>query len=103
MTLPLNYQSMPIEEKNLSVRTILQQGVHQVTFTKVDGSERTMPCTLDKNIVPPAPIVEDKKPKEHKPETLSVWCTDAAAWRSFRVDNLISIQEPNAISNQNSH
>ena len=93
---------MSIDDKNLSLRNILKNGIYNITFTKVDGSERTMPCTLDNKIVPPAPIVEDKKTKEHKPDTLSVWCTDAASWRSFRVNNLISIQEPNAILNQNS-
>lgn len=103
MTLPPNYHSMSIEEKNLSVRTILNQGLHQITFTKIDESERTMTGTLDKNIVPPTIIKEDKPLREHKPETLSVWCTDANSWRSFRIDNLISIQEHNAIPNQKSN
>ena len=32
----------------------LLTGVYNVTFIKVDGTERTMPCTLREDILPPA-------------------------------------------------
>ena len=63
-----------------------------VEFTKVDGSVRTMPCTLHPDLLPPAVVTEGKKKKEPKPEVMSVFCTDKQEWRSFRVDNVISVR-----------
>lgn len=62
-----------------------------VTFTKVNGETREMPCTLREDIVP---AYERKTPvKEGAKESsnISVWCLDKQAWRSFRFDSLISI------------
>lgn len=63
-----------------------------VEFTKVDGSLREMPCTLDTAHMPPPAVNEHHKTKLFKPEVMSVWCTDKQAWRSFRVDNVLSIK-----------
>lgn len=77
---------------------LLQNNVCTVTFTKVDGTERTMPCTLNPAVVPPAPepkvLAEGQEPRTKKPNdaVMSVWCTDAAGWRSFRWDNFISAE-----------
>ena len=65
----------------------------EVTFTKVDGSLRKMPCTLDTRLMPPPAVTEHHKTKLFKPEVLSVWCTDKQAWRSFRVENVQRIRE----------
>lgn len=62
-----------------------------VTFTKVNGEVREMPCTLREDTVP---AYERKTPvKESTKEStnISVWCLDKQAWRSFRFDSLISI------------
>jgi hypothetical protein len=70
----------------------LKLNVCAVTFTKVNGEVRVMPCTLRKDIVP---VYERKTPvKEGAKEsnTLSVWCTDKAAWRSFRVESVTNIE-----------
>ena len=53
-----------------------------------------MPCTLDPAVLPPAPVVEGKTPKPHKPETISAWCTDKNEWRSFRVANVTKVVRP---------
>jgi len=71
----------------------LNQGICEVTFTKKNGEERVMPCTL----------VFDHIPEEHHPkgtgtgqhnsqETIAVWCMDKEAWRSFRVDSVKSFE-----------
>ena len=68
----------------------LKANVCEVTFTKVNGEVRTMPCTLQEGVVP---VYERKTPvKEAKEQSdvLSVWCLDKQAWRSFRVS---SVQE----------
>lgn len=66
----------------------------EVTFTKVDGTVRTMPCTLNEGLIPPAPLPDLTKPprvKKFNPAVMSVFCTDKQEWRSFRVENVISV------------
>jgi hypothetical protein len=67
----------------------LKNNVCEITFTKVNGEVRVMPCTLREDIVP---VYERKTPVKEatakESATLSVWCTDKAAWRSFRVDSV---------------
>jgi hypothetical protein len=71
----------------------LKANVCAVTFTKVNGEIRTMPCTLKEDIVP---AYERKTPGKEATDkekaTLSVWCTDKAAWRSFRVDSVTNLE-----------
>lgn len=69
-------------------------GVYNVTFTKVDGTERTMPCTLKEDILPPAKQedpLSQKKVRAINDEVLVVYCTDKNEWRSFRVANVTSV------------
>ncbi len=70
---------------------ILKTGIHTVTFTKVDGTERTMPCTLDPTIIPTVPVTESKQDRKVNDAVMRVYVTDINEWRSFRVDNLIQI------------
>lgn len=71
---------------------LLNTGVHTVTFTKVDGTERTMPCTLDPALLPQVNIVEDRRvPRKLNMDTLRVFVTDVNEWRSFRIENVKSI------------
>jgi hypothetical protein len=60
-----------------------------VTFTKVNGETRVMPCTLKENVVPKIEPKGTKKPNE---TIVSVWCLDKREWRSFRVDNVVDLQ-----------
>jgi len=59
----------------------LKQSVVNVVFTKVDGSERTMNCTLKLENIP-----EDQHPKstiKSESDQIRVFDTDIDAWRSF--------------------
>jgi len=70
----------------------LVNGIHNITFTKVDGTERTMPATLDPAILPVVEITEEKKvPRKINPDTMRVYVTDINEWRSFRIENVIKI------------
>ena len=60
-----------------------------VTFTKVNGETRVMPCTLKESIIP---AVEPKGTKKPNESIVSVWCTDKRKWRSFRLDNVVDLQ-----------
>ena len=71
-----------------------------VEFTKVDGTVRSMPCTLNETLIPPPVHITNtdnpidfpapKKEKKQNPDIMSVWCLDKKEWRSFRIANVIS-------------
>jgi hypothetical protein len=76
------------------IKSLLQKGAITVTFTKADGTDREMLCTLDLTKLPPvaAPVdgivkesKQRKKPDEH---SLRVFDLEKNEWRSFRFDRL---------------
>ena len=78
---------------------LLREGKQTVTFTKVDGTERVMECTLNTSMIP-----EEKHPVESKPksdgtpkkestEVVRVFAFDVGEWRSFRVDSVKGFTE----------
>lgn len=74
------------------LRGLLREGIVTVTFTKKDGSERVMNCTLVETSIP-----EEKKPKGtstilRSDETLAVYDVEAEGWRSFRIDSIKSVE-----------
>ena len=71
----------------------LQAGTKVVTFTKVNGEQRVMTCTLDQNLIP-QDVRESvaKSPKTVNEEVLPVWDTTAQGWRSFRIDSVVSFE-----------
>jgi len=72
----------------------LRQGVYEVTFTKVDGTIRTMPCTLKEELLPKVEITEEKKStRKINTETLRVYVTDINEWRSFRIENVTKLNQ----------
>ena len=76
------------------ITNLLKQGIKHVTFTKLDGTMRRMPCTLDESLLPPATkgdAISQARVREVSPEVMVVWCTDKAAWRSFRIANVKEI------------
>jgi len=84
------------------IQSLLKQGLCEVTFTKVDGTVRTMPCTLREDLLPPAKHedpLSTKKVREVNEAVMVAYCTDKQAWRSFRVENVISI-EPKETSHE---
>ena len=65
-----------------------------VTFTKKDGTERAMYCTLLESKIP-----EDKRPKETQQQSTStggsalrVFDTVTNEWRSFRWDSIKRVE-----------
>jgi hypothetical protein len=69
----------------------LKSQVCDVTFTKADGTIRNMKATLEEShLPPPTPPKEGAKPRAENLDLINVWDTEAAGWRSFRLDSLIS-------------
>lgn len=94
MSTIVEFDSQTEEERKTIILQMLQEGVCTVTFTKVDGETRVMPCTLDAGLMPARTVAESKTvQRSFKPTTLSVWCTDQNEWRSFRVANVIRVEQ----------
>ena len=76
-----------------------------IDFKKVDGSIRTMRCTLNEQIIPEKvsqtsnnlPLVETKIRKS-SPDVRTVWDIDNRSWRSFRWNSLNSITWNDGVS-----
>jgi hypothetical protein len=89
------------------VKSLLNKQEITVKFTKADGTDRDMRCTLNWDLIPPQPqkltalpvdgIVTEsakkprKEPKEPDPAVIKVYDLEAQAWRSFRMDRLKKI------------
>lgn len=74
------------------LKEMLHRGVYHVTFTKVDGTERQMRCTLMEEYLPKVEYNNNPHRAEND-ASVAVWDLDKDAWRSFRVDSLIDIYE----------
>ena len=84
------------------VRGLLINSEVTVTFTKADGTDRDMLCTLDHSRIPVRPIApttstapvdgiirESRKPKkEPDPHSIRVFDLEKQEWRSFRFERL---------------
>ena len=83
-----------------ALHTLLLENECIITFTKVNGEQRDMPCTLRPDVVPPPVVhvtntdnpVDFPKVKKANPDVMNVWCTDKNEWRSFRLANFISVK-----------
>jgi hypothetical protein len=77
------------------ISALLREGVCEVTFTKVNGEQRVMPCTLNEGLLPPAKAEDpasQKKVREINQELVVAYCPDKREWRSFRVANVTDIR-----------
>lgn len=65
----------------------LRNGIVRVVFTKRDGTERTMLCTLMESVLPER---SGESEREKNDSIQCVWDTEANGWRSFRWDSIVS-------------
>lgn len=63
-----------------------------VIFTKKDGSERTMNCTLLPDMLPKVEIKENKQPKKKSDSVISVYDLDQKGWRSFTLKSVKQVK-----------
>jgi hypothetical protein len=56
-----------------------------VTFTKSDGTERVMKCTLVPDQLPKVEIKEDAKPRKESTTSMRVFDLEKNEWRSFTI------------------
>ena len=83
---------IPIDKKREFILDLLTTNKEVIIeFTKVDGTVRRMPCTLNPAVLPVKQLKESRK-KEVNLNVIPVFCTDKQEWRSFRVDSVIKIE-----------
>lgn len=77
-----------------SLSVFLQENICKVLFTKVDGTERDMTCTLRSDLLPDKYISLQEESSTTRPvnvNVLPVFDVDKREWRSFRVDSIIRV------------
>lgn len=85
---------LAIQQPNLSgkdFKELLQNNVLKVRFTKQDGEERVMLCTLIESKVVPY----EKKTDKVRPineDIVACWDVEKNAWRSFNVKSVKSVE-----------
>ena len=77
----------------------LQNNIVEVTFTKVNGEKRVMPCTLMADLLPAQPVTENKKTKPVNEAVVSAYALESSGWRSFRVDSITDMKVISAETN----
>ena len=72
----------------------LSANICTVTFTKVDGAERIMDCTLKSDLLPPPKELNEFPVRKVNESIVSAWDVKADGWRSFRVDSVTGFECP---------
>ena len=83
--------SFSLDKSKESLQNLLRSFVATITFTKKDGTERVMKCTLKQDIAIPHERKTDRV-KEPKEDMLPVWDLDQGAWRTITVPNILSVE-----------
>jgi len=97
-------QSSPVAETVAALKGIptkeelfelLKKEVVKVTFTKLNGDKRVMPCTLIESFLPKAtkddPLTQ-KKVRNISDKVIAVWAIESNAFRSFRYDRVVDVE-----------
>ena len=72
-----------------TIKNALHEKVCKVTFTKINGDERVMFCTLNEAMIPSdAASVDRSSSKKENLDVQPVYDVKAAGWRSFRWDSV---------------
>jgi hypothetical protein len=69
---------------------LLRSEIVELTFTKKDGTERIMVCTLAEQEIPEENLPKGTNRKKSD-ETVAVFDLENNGWRSFRWDSLTNI------------
>lgn len=65
------------------LKDVLRKQTVTITFTKKDGTERVMRCTLDPAKLPVQENTNSTTNRKVSTETMAVFDIDAQGWRSF--------------------
>jgi hypothetical protein len=79
-----------LTEIKTAVKSALLTGPTTIVFKKVDGTERTMKCTLNEELLPKREVTESAR--KANDGVLTVFDLELNQWRSFKWDNFISFE-----------
>ena len=80
------------ERFNHWIKILLQERNVKITFTKKDGTERVMNCTLHPDVIPLLESFQDKREKDKEKDYIAVYDTDIKAWRSFIIKSVKEVE-----------
>jgi hypothetical protein len=66
-----------------------------ITFTKKDGTERVMKCTLKSDAIPVVeskPLAEGKTPRKESTTSMRVFDLEKSEWRSFTTTSISRVE-----------
>lgn len=72
------------------LKDVLRNEGAEITFTKLDGSERVLKATLNESKIP-ADFAPKASGRAKSDESLAVFDIEAQGWRSFRWDSVKSV------------
>ncbi len=84
-----------MEYKRDTLLRDLRESVIEVFFTKVNGEQRAMICTLKPEMLPPSYLEEKEQEKKYHKENkdvIAAWDVQKGGWRSFRIDSVSYVQ-----------
>ena len=70
------------------IKELLREIVAEIMFTKKDGSERVMNCTLKSKLIPEEHTPKGTSTAKENLDVVNVFDLDKIGWRSFLVDNV---------------
>ena len=73
------------------LKGLLRETTVDITFTKKDGSERKMKCTLSENKIPSEKVPKGES-KAKNDDALPVFDLEKESWRSFRWDSIKKVE-----------
>lgn len=94
MTLPNEENSVDWPHFTKWLHDTLTRETAIVTFTKKDGEERIMTCTLKPELLPVVVIKEgdeNKPPRKRSEDTMAVYDLTAQGWRSFTIKSIKTV------------
>ena len=81
------------ESLRADLKKLLHEHIMSIHFTKRDGTQRAMLCTLKSDLLPVVDKQEGdevKKERKESIDSLRVWDIEKKDWRAFRIDSIVS-------------
>jgi polyisoprenoid-binding protein YceI len=88
MNISTNWTDKDWDKFSEWLKGMLKVSEGTVTFTKADGTERVMKCTLNPEQLPKVEIKEDAKPRKESTTSMRVFDLEKNEWRSFTIKNV---------------
>ena len=83
------YEGLDNEKKRSYIKSMLNHDPMKVKFTKVNGDEREMFCTLTNEYIPEDKVYGDGSARKKNMDVLAVFDIEKRDWRSFRIENVV--------------